>query len=261
MNKWEKILDDVSKSDSLSDNQRYWKSLAHLKLGQTPLAEKIFDEGSLQFKNLSRSQCLYSEILIRKGLLREAEQLLIQLWPVIQEDKTLMTSWLFACKKIKNPGTGLQKLLERSAGISTHDPLDVTLDSDKNWRQFLQLQRNRENFPIYIEYLKWSAKKGLGHRELNAIGQLLISNCKLSFVQWKELTSLFQKFSCWNFIIEHTFLPMTQLSHQKLHLWTHQHRSCPMEYRPSLVDKMKRYLEKNPNFELEQFLNQFHREN
>lgn len=254
MNKWQKILSDTEDCQHLSNNQRFWRTIALLRSKRFEEASHLYLEGTQSFRSEVRCQLLHAEILISQKQNRIADQLLCDIWPHLNEDKNLKASWEFCSNKLHQASEQLLKLKQRSE--SNHQ--QQYPDKAEDWQRFMKLPQAINDFDAYLHWLNWTLKQtGSQKKDLRDIAKIAMDQIQLNTNQIYHLCEVFKKNKDWEFLVDHFFEAISKQQNHPIHLWKQWHQFFPREWRPHLIKAMKKYTERYPDFDLEEFISQY----
>ena len=256
MNRWEKILFDTGEQARLNDGQRFWRALALLRSGEVLQAQACIVQGPMTFQAQTRTRILLAEVLARRQLQKEAEEILLSCWSSAHASEKLKLGWALAARVIRQPSEKMSALIIRmSEALPADDPAQPT--SEEQWRLWLSLEKNSGEFQQHFKRLEWLKSGACPQEDLRAAACQIMEYCNMGAGPWRRLLQAFMEDGDWEFILAQLFEPCIKASTQKRLLWERLHQSCPREWRAELMACMRRYASRQPLQELEEFIAQY----
>lgn len=253
MNKWQKILADLQGKKALQPRQRFWKSLALLRLGNTQESHTTIREGGAAFLSSPQHQILYAEVLLTTGHTAECEKILDDCFTEASRDSNLFSSWAFCYGRIPKPSTRLSALYERNSPES-QKPHTQNLNSEQDWKRMLAIEKHKKSFELYIQWLSWEETQNNPRQKLTEITQLCLAHCELSSYHYYQIFQILKKHSLWDYLIDTLFLRATRTNRRPELLWKNWINTCPSSHQHLLTSSMAAYLSRNPSLTLESIL-------
>lgn len=252
--RWLQILKDTDQPD-LSEQQRFWRSVAQLRLRQPNEALQTFEQlGSQQFKS-TPFKLHAAELYLKNQLLHQGEQLLSEIYHKINQTKDFK-QWLFIAKRYPNPSPELKNLLERHPN-SKRTPSHLHFDDPISWQRAQKLDIHILNPDFYLAWIDYSLKHQAPAQTLsNILNQTLENLPDKSYLCYQ----LFQKLKnsdLWPELIDKLFGHQHRNHAQPELMWKQWWSACPISYRNQLRQRMSESLQRRPNMSLEKLLEKF----
>jgi len=247
MNKWLKILQDTD-SNYLSSSQRIWRCIAFLRLNKVTEAEKTHFEGTFGFKCTSKASILLSEIMLKKGDIKNACTILESNHKQAIAEKQIK-DWLFIANRLKNPSQIIQKIIKENV------PIKIQRSSDE-WNKIINLKKFKKDFEAHFDYLEALCHENQAQDKVIEITMEILRAFELSSFQYYQIQKLITDKVSWHFLIKEIFCRVNNSTNDRIRLWDYWLRLCPNDYRKKLLSEMKKYLKFNPELKLERFLNE-----